>query len=548
MVTKKDIINMLKEFIAIYSSNNESWKSRAYQKSIRSINDYSGGRITTIEEWIKIPNIGKGIASKIVEFQQKGKVTKLNKLKRSIPSVNKLMELTQIPGVGIKKAKVICEKYNIKTLKGLYKKLEIGVLKDDWLINGLRTLKLRGDQKRIPIYKAYSYLAKATKELDKFGFIKQIIPAGSMRRVYATVKDIDVIVVIDDKMSREDAVKKIVKKYKLESSGKAKCYIPIGEGRFVDLYICHEKYLGTMLLYLTGSGEWNEFIRGIVKKKGGKLNQYCLIRKGKKEYFKSERKLLKTILGRWVPPECREKARDIGGDDLVKLSDIKGDLHIHSTKSDGQNKPTEIAKACKELKYKYFGLADHLGKWTHRDLVEEDLLKWIKKFSKNKHKLAIKGLLGGEIDISKTGKLSIEESTIRKLDYMILSSHQSPGENLEHRYITNMEKFKDFEGIKILAHPINRNTKKSKMLEWDDINWLKIFQVAKACSFALEINGCIERMDLDWTLVRKAKLIGCKFHLSSDAHSLEGLLNMQTAVIVARKGKLTKKDVINCKL
>ena len=133
------------------------------------------------------------------------------------------------------------------------------------------------------------------------------------------------------------------------------------------------------------------------------------------------------------------------------------------------------------------------------------------------------------------------------LDFVIISAHQQPGENLEDRYCETMRKLVYFRGIKILAHPINRNLTKGVMTSWNDINWTRIFCEARDCNFSLEINGTPERMDLDWSLVRKAKHIGCSFVLSSDAHSRPGLSNMEIAVLIARKGNLSPNDILNCK-
>lgn len=543
---KKDIIKMLVQFYNVYAAIEQPWKSRAYKKALSSLKNFDGVVPETEQGWIKLPGIGSGIAKKIIEFQETGKVKKLITLQKEVPPESVLC-FTDIPGVGIKKAKEIFTRYKCKTLEALFSKLGKGNIKEEWLVRGMEILRARGDQKHIPLYKALQILDENVPKIKRLKFIKEVIPVGSVRRFKPMVKDLDTLAVVSNSMDVSLAVKKISKRFNLDNSGKAKCYIPVGEGRFIDLHVCKENNLGSMLLYATGSGEWNQWLRTLCKNKDWKLNRYGLTIDGKLNKFKSEKKLITKILGTWVPPECRERPADVGKGNLVTLKDIKGDFHIHSSKSDGELRPKEIASTCSSFKYKFFGLGDHVGPWSVRDISEESLIKWIKVFNANKSKLPIKGLIGGEVDITKKGKLSIDPKVINKLDFVILSSHLSPGQDIEIRYITAINKIKSFTGIKILAHPINRNFVKGSMLEWDEIKWTAIFKYCKDNDIYLEINGTYERLDLDWTLVRTAKTIGCKFVLSSDAHSKDALYgNMVNAVMVARKGNLTPNEILNC--
>lgn len=544
MSRRADVVDMLRQFKLLYGSQGEGWKSRAYSKAIIRIRDFEGPLPKTASELLAIPNIGKGVASKIEEFFEKGYVTKLRQLQKDAPPKS-ISELTKIPGVGMKKAKVLFLQYRIKTLAGLIKKHDEGKIEEDWLNRGIETYKLRGDQERIPLYRAMQLMKEPLDKLKKLKWVKSVHPAGSIRRCKATVKDMDTIVVIDTNVEISVAVKRIVKKFNLPDSGDRKCYIPTGEGRFVDLYFCYPNTFGTMVLFLTGSGEWNAWLRSIVKKKGGKLNQYYLEMGGKKIRGLSEKSLIVKILGHYIPPECREKPGDsYHEEDLVKLSDIKGDFHLHTTKSDGLSKPTEMSRACKERGYTFCGFADHVGymPWSAR-VGSYD--KWVATFRRNQSKLPIKTLVGAEMDVSKYGKLSVPLGLAQKLDFLCISSHQNPGENLEERYLTAFKKLRAFKGLKILAHPINRNLTKGVMTEWNDINWSKIFYVAKQENIYLEINGVSDRLDLDWELARVANRLKCKFVLSSDSHHVNHLENIRLAVLFARKAGLSKNSILN---
>lgn len=542
---REKIVNTLNEIALYYEAENEGWKARAYRKAVSSIKSHTGSLPTTEAEWQELPNIGSGIAAKIVEIQLKGKSSKLKELQKNAPPAS-VQEFVKIPGVGIKKAKAIFLKYRATTLKSLYKLYDNEQIEEDWLNKGLKILRERGEVKRIPLYQALEILENPLEELASLSFVLSATPAGSIRRMNPSVKDFDVVLCVKDSITIENAVRRICKKYGLEDSGDRKCYIPCGKGRFIDLYLCHPKHFGTMLLYLTGSGEWGAWLRSIAKKKGWKLNQYCLtLKDDKKIYYTDEKPLLEKILGIYVPPECRERPGDLGKD-VVSWHDVKGDFHTHTTKSDGKDKPTDMIKEAKQLGYKFLGFADHVGfmPWSVRP---SDYRKWIKTFRANQDSLSIKGVLGAEIDISKTGKRSIDKSTAKLLDCVVMSAHQQPGKNLEERYIKTMEYFAGFKGIKILAHPINRNMSTGVMLEWGDINWLKIFKVAAETNTYVEINGTVERMDLDATLARLAKSVGCKFVLSSDAHSVSQMRpNMMIALAIARKAQLTPKDILNC--
>jgi DNA polymerase (family 10) len=185
-------------------------------------------------------------------------------------------------------------------------------------------------------------------------------------------------------------------------------------------------------------------------------------------------------------------------------------------------------------------------------MKESKFPEWISLFREHQNKLPIKTLMGAEIDITKLGKLSVGQDTIKLLDFVVLSAHQAPGVDLENRYIPWMQKIGHWNGIKVLAHPITRNLRKGVMAndnDWNAVNWTKIFTIARQNKFYLELNGIPERMDLDWTLVRLAKGLGCKFLLSSDAHSADQIeAGMKLALITARKAHLTKHDVLNCYL
>jgi DNA polymerase (family 10) len=537
---KKKAIEMLLEFSNLEEN---SFKATAYRKAANSLKDYYGKKPTTIKEWTDIPFIGKSIASKLLEYYEKGSVKKLKTIKKNTVD---LSVFSNIPGIGKKKAELIYKNYKVKSLDKLFALLERGKIKEDYLARGLKTLKLRGESKKISFQEGVSLFNYAKKRLMRFSFVIDVIPAGSLRRFKATVKDIDTIVVVNKSVTRKEAVARIAKKFKTEGSGDAKCYIPVGQGRFVDLYVSHEKNLGNMMLYLTGSSSWGCWIRSVVKKKGGKLNQYYLELDGKKRSYKNEDTIIKKILGYTVPPECREKAGDMPKD-LVTMKDIKGDYHIHTTKSDGKATLREVANTLKEKGYKWFGIADHIGNWQARgDLSETELLKWIKTFNKNKHKLPIKGYIGGEVDIFKD-KLSCSIDTIKKLDFVVLSVHLQAGKDLERKYCNAMESLKDWDGVKILGHPIGRNISKGINMEWGETNWMKIFLKAKECGFALEINSTMDRLDLDWTLIRYAKQVGCKFSIGSDAHNLK-MLDVHAGLMMARKGLLNKNQLLYCEV
>jgi len=545
MSRRAEVVEMLRQFKLLYESQDAGWKSRAYEKALSSIKDFEGPIPKTASKLIAIPNIGKGIASKIEEFLSNGNVSSLKELQKSSPPKS-IAELTKIPGVGMKKAKALFLQYKVKTLDGLIKKYDEKKIKEDWLNKGIETYKLRGDQERIPLYRAFELMREPLSNIKKLKWVKNVVPAGSIRRCKATVKDMDTLVVVSPEVEIATAVKRIAKKFNASLAGEKKCMVPAGDGRFVDLYFCHPKNFGTMILFLSGSGEWNAWLRSIVKKKGWKLNQYCLQMNGRKYRYTSEEKLLIKILGHYVPPECREKPGDsYHEEDLVNLSHVKGEFHIHTTKSDGLSRPTEVVKACKKRGYSFCGFADHVGYMPWSATIS-NYEKWVTIFRNNQSKLPIKTLIGAEMDVSKYGKLSIPVSLAKQLDFICISSHQNPGENLEERYLTAFKKLRKFKGIKILAHPINRNITKNIMMEWNDINWSKIFSAAQKEDIYLEINGTADRLDLDWELARMALRLKCNFVLSSDAHHANQLDIIKMSVLFARKAGIPKERILNC--
>jgi len=339
------------------------------------------------------------------------------------------------------------------------------------------------------------------------------------------------------------------------AKGLTKTSISIKNGPQVDLRIVDDSCFGSALVYFTGSKQHNVELRTIAKANGYKVSEYGVFKVGKggKEKFaagKTEEEVYEELGMEWIPPELREARGEIElarkkllPEDLITLGDIKGDLHMHSSETDGASTVEEMIEACRAKGYKYMAITDHSSNVrVANGMDEKRLLKHCERIRKISSKVkGIKVLVGSEVDILKDGALDYPDSVLKDLDIVIAAIHS--GFALEKEKQTErILRALDNKYVNILAHPSGRLITTRKGLDFD---FEKVFERAHDNMVALEVNTHGERIDLNDVNCRIAMAIGAKLAIDTDAHATGQLEFLKYGVVTARRGGVAKNAVIN---
>ncbi|MCP2597633.1 DNA polymerase/3'-5' exonuclease PolX, partial [Candidatus Aminicenantes bacterium AC-335-G13] len=467
------------------------------------------------------------------------------------------LELLEIQNLGAKTISLAHKELGVKNLDDLKRVIEDGSLAK---LFGMGEKKVENIKKgieiyeqaheRIPIYEALTIVEDVIEYLKNAPGISQISPAGSLRRMKETVGDIDILAT--GKNGRE--IIEFFTKYpnvdRVIASGKTKGSIMVKTEKGkkqVDLRIVDEDCYGAALQYFTGSKAHNIRLRSMAKEKGLKISEYGVFRDDKKIAGRTEEEIYKILNLPWIPPEIREDRGEIECalenrlPDLINYTDIKGDLHVHSSYSDGHSTIEEIAEHAKSLGYEYIAICDHSQsvKYAH-GLTEDRLKRQIEEIDKLNEKLTgIKILKGIEVDILPDGKLDFPDELLAQLDYVVASIHIGFKKNVTERMLLALEN----PYVHTLAHPTGRLISKR---EGYDVDLDKIFEAALKNNKILELNAYYDRLDLNEINLRKAKEMGIKIAIGTDAHHIGGMRMMRFGIGIARRGWLEKKDVLNC--
>lgn len=515
------------------------------------------------QELDQIPGIGKALKEKIIELVQTGKCKEHEEMKKSFPPG--LLEMMNLRGVGPKKIKLFFSKLKITNIKQLKAAAEKHLLRD---------LEKMGEKSENDILKAIEeygtfssdrhLIDEALQEAERYveylkkcDEVKKVQYAGSLRRWQETIGDIDILVTVRDPGKSHEKVMKYFVEYKevlkTLSLGDTKSNVVLQSGIQVDLRVVADEVFGAALHYFTGNKSHNIKIRDLAKKKGLKISEYGVFKGEKVIGGKTEEEIFKSVGLPYIIPEIRKNDGEIeyglkhkSFPKFIELEDIKADLHSHTTYSDGGNSLEEMAEAFISNGYEYFAVTDHssvmgvTGGMGTKEIKEQ----WaeIEKLNK-KLKGKIQILKGCEVDILKNGELDFSDDVLKNLDVVIISAHmfnRLSSEDQTKRLIAAIENPYSM----ILAHPTGRLINKRVEMEFD------MEKIIKACvqnKVALEINSHPSRLDLSDKYVRIAKESGAKFVINTDSHSMDNTELMKFGIGIARRGWLTKEDVLNAR-
>ncbi len=533
------------------------FKINAYRKASRTLKElpedievyYKEGKIRQIK------GIGEGIAKKIKEYIETGKMQKYDEAMQGIES--EILEMLSIPQLGPKTLKILQDKFGVKNLKDLKsvlgaKSLEeypgMGKKKIENIKKGIKLYEeLKGKERRYLIGEIYPIVDKIVLSLKKIGVNGRMEVCGSFRRMKETVGDLDILV----EGENEGIIQKFVKfPYfdRVLAAGKTKASVIESSTKIqIDLRLVPGNSFGSALQYFTGSKAHNVKIRGIAKSKGLKLNEYGLFKGEKQLAGKDEKKVYKTLGMDWIPPEMREDRGEVELalshkiPHLVEISDIKGDLHIHSRYSDGDLTIEEIAELAKRMGYEYIAISDHsISAKYARGLDIETLKKKNKEIDKLNEKFNGKPyiLKSAEVDILSDGNLDYPDDILKSLDIVIAAIHQG----FKKDVLKRMRRAMDSPYVDIIAHPTGRLIGERKGYE---VDIEEVIDYARETDTILEINAYYKRLDLNDINARIAAKKGVKLVISTDTHSKSMLDNMVFGVGVAKRAGLRKENIVN---
>lgn len=580
-LNNRQIAHLLKSIAAAYIVKGENrFKITAYQRAATAI-EHATLEIKDLwddQKLTEIPGIGAGIASHLDELFRTGKVRHFEQILKGLPEA--MFEFIKIPGVGAKVAYKLCQKLNIKKAEGALEKLKEAALEGK-----IRVIEGFGEKSEKEILRGLVEFGRRTKRLllpfasiiaqdvlsylKKCPAVKRVDPLGSLRRKCATIGDIDIAVASNKPSKVIDWFVKYPKKTRVVEAGRAKARLVLAKEYQVDLMVESPESYGSLLQHFTGSKHHNIHLREIAQDKGMSLSEHGIKRmmkngKWKMEKYSNEEGFYKALRMDWIPPELREDQGEIEAaikhqlPKLIELSDIKGDLHIHSdfdieTSHDlGANSMEQIVQKAEELNYQYIAFSEHNPSTSrHNDKQIISLLKRKKEkieklnysceklSNKKQKKVFIFNSL--EIDIKPSGERAVSNEALKHLDFAIVAVHSSF--RMDRKRMTKrILRALDHPKVKILAHPIGRklNEREGYELDWD-----QILSFCKQKNKILEINAFPDRLDLPDTLVREVIREGIKLVINTDAHRIEHLDLMRYGVAVAKRGWATKDDIIN---
>jgi DNA polymerase (family 10) len=499
--------------------------------------------------------VGEALAKKLDELLRTGHLGYYEGLKEEIPPG--VVAMLAIPNVGPKTAKLLYERLGLMSVADVEQAAREGKLRDlpglgakseANILAGIEALHRRSD--RIPLGTAWP-VAREILDALRTGcsVVQQATAAGSLRRMKATIGDIDLLVASDEPEAVMDCFVNIPLVEEVALRGSTKTSVVLHNGLQVDLRVLEPARYGSLLQYFTGSKDHNVALRELSLDQGLSLSEYGFKRDGEEILCADEESVYNTLGLPWIPPELRENRGEIEAarqgrlPKLIELSDVKGDLHIHTSWSDGAASIAEMAEAARARGYRYVVISDHtqsLG--VARGLTPERLREQRAEINRLNEQFADFQLLqGAEVEIKADGSLDLPDEVLSELDVVVASIHsglRQERERITSRLISAMRN----PHVDVIGHPLGRilGQREASAVDMD-----RVMEVALETSTILEINAIPDRLDLDDAHIRRAVEMGVRLAIDSDAHNAAGLAAMEYGVATARRGWAEVRDVVN---
>jgi DNA polymerase (family X) len=593
-MNNRDVAALFDEIADLLDFQNANpFRVRAYRNAARRLNDLSEPLANIAadpkREFTDITGIGKDLALKIGEVLETGSIAMLEELRAAIPGG--VLAMVRIPGLGPKKAAALYKDLGITSLDGLRAACQadqvqglkgFGKKTQDKILDGIDAAA----SAHVRMYWAHAdeIVEDLLVHMRRLPGIRQMEVAGSYRRGRETIGDVDLLVDADDANAVMDHLGRFEELATVIGRGDTKMSIRLGRGLQIDLRVVPPKSFGAALQYFTGSKDHNVVLRGMAKDRGLRINEYGVFRvpavagvspavvgpsptvagvsdPGHKEPDFKDVNSPNYVAGRteeevyaalelpWFPPEIREAREEFDWaaagklPDLIELTDLKGDLHMHTTASDGKASLREMVVAAKQRGLSYIAITDHSPRVSMARGLNADRLRqqWEEIDRVNSEFDDFTVLKGIECDILEKGGMDLPDDVLAEADWVIASVHygqQQPQKQITERILGAME----HPHVSILAHPTGRLIGRREPYA---VDLEKVFASAARHGKLMEINANPARLDLDDVAVAAAKRHAIPIVISSDAHSTSGLDVMRYGVLQARRGGLTATDVAN---
>lgn len=550
------IFEEITELLELQGAN--PFRVRAYRNAALTIGDLTTSLASIAEEGTEklqeISGIGKDLAEKIVTILETGTHPQLEDLRAQFPPG--VVEMLRVPGLGPKKVAVLykelgitsveelkeaCEQQRIQGLKGFGIKTELAILD---------AIKRAGTaEHRALLAEVLPIVEEIAERLRKVKGVERVEIAGSARRRKETVGDLDLLAVSSDSMKAMDALAKDPSVVEVLQQGETKQRVRLRGGMELDLRVIERDSFGAAMQYFTGSKEHNVTLRRMAQQEGLKINEYGVYRGEERVAGKSEEEVYETLGLPWIAPELRENRQEFEWaaeeklPKLLELKEIRGDLHMHTTETDGKNSIREMIEGARKKGLEYIAITDHSKRVSMANGLTGDRLRkqWdeVRKIREEYDDIHV--LCGVECDILEDGTLDLPEEVLGEGEWILAVLHYGLGQN-EEQITQRLLNAIASPVVCAIGHPTARLVGRRPPVA---VDIQKVLDAAAKAKKILEINADPHRLDLDDVLAAAAKEKGIKIVIDTDAHSIHGFDNMQYGVYQARRAGLTKGDVVN---
>jgi DNA polymerase (family 10) len=541
-------------------SGGDPFRARVFTKAARAIaahpQDVSQ---LSAAELLRIPGVGKSIAGKIAEITQTGTFAELEELRSDIP--DGVRQLTRIPALGPRRALQLYRELGISSPAQLKDAIAAGDLinlkgfgakSGEKLLHGIELLESAGN--RVLLNVAAETAAAVIDAVSAAAGCLRIAPAGSLRRAAESIGDVDVLAAAQDSGPLMAALTAMPEAAEVIVSGPTKTSIRTRAGLQVDLRVVRPEVWGAALQYFTGSQQHNVAIRELAVRKKLKLSEYGLFdtETGDLIVASTEEEVYQRLGLGYIPPVLREDNGEVAAarrgelPDLVQPADIRGDLHSHTSLTDGAATLEEMVAKAEALGYAYFAITDHAPNLVMQRMTDEKMLAQREQVRQLGAKLAAAGdsamtlLHGSELNIAPDGSVDWEADFLAGFDVCVASVHShfdQPRKEMTRRFITACEN----PFVNVIGHPLTRKIGRRPPV---DVDLPELFRACARTGTALEVNAHPARLDLPSAHIKAARDAGVKFAIDSDAHSLRDQDYLQYGIATAQRGWLTADDVI----
>jgi len=557
-MTNAEIAARLNEIAALMEFDGEPFfKTKAYQRAARSVEDSETSMRALVDsgELLELPGVGKAIAQKIDDIDRTGTCKYLEELRAKFPPT--ILELIRVPSIGTKTAVSLYKELGVTGIADLRKAVEDGSISNlprlgPKSVENLKAslARLEDRTKRMRLGDAWPLARSIVEALTAHSDARNVVAAGSLRRMEPTVGDIDIISTSDSPAQVLSYFTKLPVAHSVSALGDTKATIWAQPGISVDCRVVKHECFGNLLQHFTGNKDHNVKIREHARARGLKVSEYGIetLETHAVLTAQTEEEVYATLGLQYIPPELRlgldeiDLARAGRVPTLVELSDIRGDLHDHTDWSDGSRTIEEMARAAAQRGRSYLSISDHSrGRAVAGGLSIERLREQIAQVKSVRDAYGVRLLCSSEVDIRADGSMDFPDEVLAELDIVVASIH-SAFTGSKEKQTERLIRAIGNPYVNVIGHPTGALLEKRAAYEFDVD---AVFRAAAQTGTALEINANPARLDLDADLARRARELGCTLAIDTDSHSTDMLDDMFYGVGTARRAGLTKDDVLN---